>query len=63
MSEFQGWPDAGVRRLPQHIYADKDNFQRELDAIFFADSWNYVALSCEVPEPGDYILSSVAMSV
>ncbi|WP_046007142.1 aromatic ring-hydroxylating oxygenase subunit alpha [Pseudoalteromonas rubra] len=59
MSEFHGWPDAGVRRLPQHIYTDRDNFQRELDKIFFANSWNYVALSCEVPEPGDYILSSV----
>ncbi|WP_377160658.1 aromatic ring-hydroxylating oxygenase subunit alpha [Pseudoalteromonas fenneropenaei] len=59
MNQAYQWPEAGERRLPRFIYTDEAIFAREMERIFFADSWNYVALSCELPNPGDYILSSI----
>ena len=52
--EFAAWPEAGPSRVPAWIYSDPDLFRRELETFHYGDSWSYVGLTCEVPEPGSY---------
>jgi anthranilate 1,2-dioxygenase large subunit/salicylate 5-hydroxylase large subunit len=59
MNAHYAWPSAGERRLPGFIYTDDAIFRLEMERIFLANSWNYVALSCELPQPGDFILSTI----
>lgn len=48
------WPREGVTRIPLWIYTDPELYQRELETFFYGACWNYVALDCEIPEPGSY---------
>lgn len=48
------WPPEGHTRIPAWIYSDADLFERELQRFFYGPCWNYVGLTCEVPEPGDF---------
>lgn len=48
------WPEAGITRVPAWLYSDEDIYRRELAEFFAGDSWSYVGLDCEVPEPGRY---------
>jgi anthranilate 1,2-dioxygenase large subunit len=48
------WPQEGWTRVPYWIYTDPEIYRRELETFFYGPSWNYVALECEVPEPGSY---------
>lgn len=48
------WPAEGWTRVPYWIYTDPQLYARELDTFFYGPSWNYVALDCEIPNPGDY---------
>lgn len=48
------WPKEGVTRVPYWIYTDPQLYRRELDRFFYGPAWNYVALDCEVPEPGSF---------
>nr|ART38541.1 G350 [uncultured bacterium] len=53
------WPKEGLRRIPDWVYTDQTIYEREVDKIFHGRTWNYVALECEVPNPGDFIRSNV----
>lgn len=53
------WPKEGLRRIPDWVYTDQTIYEREIDKIFHGRTWNYVALECEIPNPGDYIRSNV----
>ncbi len=53
------WPCEGVSRIPYWVYADPDVYRLEQERIFRGPSWSYVALSCEIPEAGDFIRTSV----
>jgi apoptosis-inducing factor 3 len=53
------WPSEGYTRIPDWVYTDEAIYQREVEKIFHGRTWNYVALECEVPNPGDYIRSNV----
>ena len=48
------WPLEGWTRVPYWVYTDPDVYRRELDTFFYGKGWCYVALDCEVPEPGSY---------
>ncbi|MEZ5649871.1 MAG: aromatic ring-hydroxylating dioxygenase subunit alpha [Burkholderiaceae bacterium] len=48
------WPAEGFTRIPYWVYTDPELYARELDMFFYGPTWNYVGLSCEVPNPGDY---------
>lgn len=50
----RAWPQEGWTRVPYWIYTDPEIYRRELETFFYGPSWNYVALECEVPEPGSY---------
>ena len=49
------WPDEGVSRVPAWIYSDEALFEREMETFFAGNTWNYVGLEVEVPEPGNYL--------
>lgn len=53
------WPAEGLRRIPDWVYTDQTIYEREIEKIFHGRTWNYVALECEVPNPGDFIRSNV----
>ncbi len=53
------WPDEGASRVPYWVYADPDVYRLEQERIFRGPSWSYVALSCEIPETGDFLRTSV----
>jgi anthranilate 1,2-dioxygenase large subunit len=48
------WPEEGWTRIPFWVYTDPGLFEREMDRFFYGPTWNYVALDCEVPEPGAF---------
>lgn len=53
------WPPQGPRRVPSKVYTDTENYRKELEVIFKGSTWNYVALSCEVKDKGDFIQSYI----
>jgi len=53
------WPEEGLTRIPDWVYTDETIYQREVEKIFHGRTWNFVALECEVPTPGDFIRSNV----
>jgi len=53
------WPEEGLRRIPDWVYTDTAIYEREVERIFHGRTWNFVALECEIPNPGDYIRSHV----
>lgn len=48
------WPKEGWTRVPYWVYSDPELYRRELELFFYGPTWNYVGLSCEVPEAGCY---------
>jgi len=52
-SRFE-WPPEGLARVPYWVYSDPEIYAREQEVIFAGKSWSYVALECEIPEPGDF---------
>ncbi len=50
----RSWPNEGYTRIPNWVYTDPAIFEREMELFFAGKTWNYVALECEVPEPGTY---------
>ena len=48
------WPEEGLTRVPYWVYSDPGIYRREQERIFAGPAWSYVALECEIPEPGDF---------
>ncbi len=53
------WPTTDFTRIPYAVYTDPDVYAREQERIFRGPTWSYLGLSLEIPEPGDYIVSSI----
>lgn len=53
------WPEPGFTHVPYEIYSDPAVYERERARIFMGRSWNYLALECEIPAPGDYKTTTV----
>jgi anthranilate 1,2-dioxygenase large subunit len=51
---LRSWPAEGWTRVPFWVYTDPAIFEREMEKFFYGPTWNYVALDCEVPEPGSF---------
>jgi salicylate 5-hydroxylase large subunit len=49
----RSWP-AGYHRIPFWLYSDAEVYTREQQRIFGGPNWCYVALSAEIPRPGDF---------
>ncbi|MFG1343361.1 FAD-dependent oxidoreductase [Xanthobacter autotrophicus DSM 431] len=53
------WPTEGLSVIPDWVYTDEAIYQREVENIFHGRTWNFVALECEIENPGDFIRSNV----
>jgi anthranilate 1,2-dioxygenase large subunit len=53
------WPGDGLTRVPFWIFQDPDIYAAEQQRIFQGPSWNYLCLSVEVKNTGDYITTFV----
>lgn len=41
-------------RVPYRVFTDPEYYRREQENIFQGETWSFVALEAEVPEPGDF---------
>ncbi len=48
------WQDAGLTRIPYSLYRDAALPEKEQQRIFRGDTWGYLCLDAELPEPGCY---------
>ncbi|MEC9341237.1 MAG: Rieske 2Fe-2S domain-containing protein [Pseudomonadota bacterium] len=48
------WPEEGHTRVPYRVYTDQAIYDLEQERIFRGATWNYVALTAELPDAGDY---------
>jgi anthranilate 1,2-dioxygenase large subunit len=53
------WPREGVTRVPYWIFQDRAIYAAEQKRIFQGPSWNYLCLSVEVKNTGDFITTFV----
>jgi anthranilate 1,2-dioxygenase large subunit len=55
----QVWPGDGLTRVPYWIFQDRDIYAVEQKRIFQGPTWNYLCLSIEVKNTGDFITTFV----
>lgn len=53
------WPSSKVSYVPYKLYTDEHQYSIEQDLIFKGDTWNYLCLDVEVPNPGDFVVSRI----
>jgi anthranilate 1,2-dioxygenase large subunit len=55
----QVWPGEGLTRVPYWIFQDRDIYALEQKRIFQGPTWNYLCLSVEVKNTGDFVTTFV----
>ncbi|MEY2503610.1 MAG: anthranilate 1,2-dioxygenase large subunit [Verrucomicrobiota bacterium] len=55
----QAWPGEGLTRVPYWIFQDRDIYALEQKRIFQGPTWNYLCLSVEVKNTGDFVTTFV----
>src|SRR3954471_8976488 len=55
----QVWPGDGLTRVPYWIFQDRDISALEQKRIFQGPTWNYLCLSIEVKNTGDFVTTFV----
>src|ERR1700759_1116696 len=53
------WPGDSLTRVPYWIFQDRDIYAAEQRRIFQGPSWNYLCLSVEVKNTGDFVTTFV----
>ncbi|MBT5050174.1 MAG: Rieske 2Fe-2S domain-containing protein [Rhodospirillaceae bacterium] len=53
------WPEEGLTHIPDWVYTSDEIFERERQRIFFGETWSFVALEAEIPDPGSFKRSYV----
>ena len=48
------WPHKDSSRAPFQVYTDPQLYALEQERIFRGPVWNFLGLTCEIPNPGDY---------
>ena len=48
------WPADALNNIPDWVYTSQAIYDQEIERIFRGDTWNFVALEAEIPNPGDY---------
>ncbi len=55
------WPEDSLARVPYWVYRDEANYQREMQRLFEAATWNFVCLEADIPNKGDYRTNHVGI--
>jgi anthranilate 1,2-dioxygenase large subunit len=53
------WPSDGMTRVPYWVFQDREVYAAEQRRIFQGPSWNYLCLSVEVKNTGDFVTTFV----
>jgi anthranilate 1,2-dioxygenase large subunit/terephthalate 1,2-dioxygenase oxygenase component alpha subunit len=53
------WPAEGATRVPYWVYQDEDLYREEQSKIWRGDTWNYLCLEAELPEPKSFVTTFV----
>src|SRR5918995_159584 len=53
------WPSEGATRVPYWVYQDPDLYHEEQAKIWRGDTWSYLCLEAELPEPKSFITTFV----
>ena len=53
------WPSNGLSEVPFRLYTDPAQYALEQHRIFQGPTWNYLCLTAELPNAGDYVATTV----
>src|SRR5246127_191380 len=53
------WPSNGLTQIPFRLYTDPDQYRLEQERIFKGPTWNFLCLTSEIPNAGDYIATTI----
>jgi len=53
------WNPEDFSEIPYAFYSDEEIYRRELKRVFLGETWNFLALECEIPDAGDYKTATV----
>ena len=53
------WPTEGLTRIPYWLYTDRDLYAEEQERIFRRDTWTFLCLEAELPEPNTFRASNL----
>lgn len=55
----RSWPAEGATRVPYWVYQDEDVYREEQEKIWRGDTWSYLCLEAELPEPKSFVTTFV----
>ena len=55
----RSWPAEGATRVPYWVYQDEGIYREEQQKIFRGDTWSYLCLEAELPEPKSFVTTFV----
>ena len=53
------WPSNGLAQVPFRLYTDPERYVREQRLLWQGPVWNYLCLAAELPQPGDWLATTV----
>ena len=53
------WPSNGISEVPFRLYTDPEQYRVEQERIFKGPTWSYLCLAGEIPEPGDWVATTI----
>jgi anthranilate 1,2-dioxygenase large subunit len=53
------WPSNGLTEIPFRLYTDPEQYRLEQERIFKGPTWSFLCLAGEIPNPGDYVATTV----
>ena len=53
------WPSNGLSEIPFRLYTDPEQYRLEQERIFKGPAWSYLCLAAEIPNPGDWIATTI----
>ena len=60
--ELQGavnWPSNALSEVPFRVYTDPELYALEQERIFKGETWSYLCLAGEIPNPGDWVATTI----
>jgi anthranilate 1,2-dioxygenase large subunit len=53
------WPSNALSEVPFRVYTDPEQYALEQERIFKGEAWSYLCLAGEIPNPGDWVTTTV----
>jgi anthranilate 1,2-dioxygenase large subunit len=53
------WRSNALSEVPFRVYTDPRQYALEQETIFKGESWNYLCLASEIPNPGDWVATTI----